>query len=79
VSDDQLEIGTLLDSIPKGKVDKPVPLLTERKVDTIARFLAGFGFPAQHSYERLTKAQQRTAREAAAAALTVFDKHREDN
>ena len=75
--DDQLEIGTLLDSIPPVKVEKRQPI-TERRIDVIARFLAGFGFPDQHSYERLTKAKQKTAREAAEAALTVLDAHTEE-
>jgi len=76
--DDQLEIGTLLDSIPPVKVGKRQPIITEHRIDVIARFLAGFGFPDQHSYERLTKAKQKTARDAAEAALTVLDAHTEE-
>ena len=75
--DDQLEIGTLLDSIPPVKVEKRQPI-TEHRIDVIARFLAGFGFPDQHSYERLTKAKQKTARDAAEAALNVLDAHTEE-
>jgi hypothetical protein len=73
---DQLDIGTLLDDEPK-KPERRRPMLIERNIDTIARVLAGFRFPDRGSYEKLTKAQRRTAREAAEAALRVLDNHSE--
>jgi hypothetical protein len=71
---DQMEIGTLL-----GDDTPATPrVTTPHRVDVIARFLAGFGFPDRHSYEKLTKKQRATAIAAAEAALTVFDNHQED-
>lgn len=67
---------TLFEGEEDTLLDESKPsLVTEHRVDVIARFLAGFGFPARHSYEKLTKAQQRTAREAAEAALRRLDAH----
>lgn len=70
-----MEIGTLLDPVdPEDPVESVNPL-NPRRVETVARFLAGFGFPARHSYEKLTAAQRKTAMAAAEAALTVLMNH----
>lgn len=80
--DDQMEIGTLLDPVdPVDPVDPGVPgiqgtpAVSDRRVETIARFLAGFRFPDRHSYEKLTTAQRKTALAAAAAAVAVLNNH----
>ena len=81
MTDDQMDIGTLLD--PADPVDPVDPVeslnprnpLNPRRVEIIARFLAGFGFPDRHSYEKLTAAQRKTALAAATAALTVLENH----
>lgn len=46
------------------------PVVTEAKIDTIARFLAGFRYPTGKKYEQLPAAKRQACRDAAEMALT---------
>jgi len=59
------DIGTLLDTGASKQ-----PLVTDGKIDILARLLAGFRYPGRKKYEALTAAQRTACREAAELALT---------